>query len=293
MGRWLRPSRSASWCAAAARRLPRTPRPRAPPKRPPPMGRMSTRPEAPATRALAWLYSGAAERARLAVLCALEREIGASLRRDLDHQVAHARLAWWREECARCLAGAPAHPLTRELAALFAPEPAALGGLAGLIDCAVWDLAAATFETRRELSAYCERWSAAMIDPLVLHAAPGLAPAPGRALGAALRELELLLALVPEAHAGRLRLPLDELARAAVPAQVLAPAQWPRPPLRGVIVWAALACLQSQRAQARLPCASVPGEQQRLLDGWRAWRAARRAAAGHGLARTLCAPQAC
>jgi phytoene synthase len=286
------------------------------------MGRMSTRPEAPATRALAWLYSGAAERARLAVLCALEREIGASLRRDLDHQVAHARLAWWREECARCLAGAPAHPLTRELAALFAPEPAALGGLAGLIDCAVWDLAAATFETRRELSAYCERWSAAMIEPLVLHAAPGLAPAPGRALGAALRELELLLALAPEAHAGRLRLPLDELARAAVPAQVLAHAQWPpqlaallrarhqelrealgasvnalapqaRPPLRGVIVWAALACLQSQRAQARLPCASVPGEQQRLLDGWRAWRAARRAAAGHGLARTLCAPQAC
>ncbi len=287
------------------------------------MGRMSTRPEAPATRALAWLYSGAAERARLAVLCALEREIGASLRRDLDHQVAHARLAWWREECARCLAGAPAHPLTRELAALFAPEPAAaLGGLAGLVDCAVWDLAAATFETRRELSAYCEHWSAAMIEPLVRHAAPGLAPAAGRALGAALRELELLLALAPEAHAGRLRLPLDELARAAVPAQVLANAQWPpqlaallrarhqelrealgasvnalapqaRPPLRGVIVWAALACLQSQRAQARLPRASVPGEQQRLLDGWRAWRAARRAAAGHGLARTLCAPQAC
>jgi phytoene synthase len=284
---------------------------------------MSARADPATPRALARLYCPPAQAAVLEALFGVEAEIGAALKSGLEHEVAHARLAWWREECARCLAGAPAHPLTRELAALFAPEPvAALGGLAGLVDCAVWDLAAATFETRRELSAYCERWSAAMIEPLVRHAAPGLAPAPGRALGAALRELELLLALAPEAHAGRLRLPLDELARAAVPAQVLAHAQWPpqlaallrarhqelrealgasvnalapqaRPPLRGVIVWAALACLQSQRAQARLPCASVPGEQQRLLDGWRAWRAARRAAAGHGLARTLCAPQAC
>jgi len=80
--------------------------------------------------------------------------------------------------------------------------------------------------------------------------------------------------------------------RGALGASVSALAPQARPPLRGVIVWAALACLQSQRAQARLPCASAPREQQRLFDGWRAWRAARRAAAGHGLARTLCAPPA-
>src|ERR1700733_6275437 len=127
----LRPSPSASWCAAAARRVPPTPRPRTP-TAPTPARRMSTRPEAPAARALAWLF---------------------------------ARLAWWPEESPRCLAGAPGHPLTRELAALCAPEPAAaLGGLSGLIDCALWDLAAATFETRREQRAYCERWSAAMIE---------------------------------------------------------------------------------------------------------------------------------
>ena len=279
---------------------------------------MSARPEAPATRALAWLYSSASERAPLAVLCALEREIGASLRARLDHQVAHARLAWWREECERSGAAPSAHPLMRELAEQFAPEPqAALRGLTGLVDCAVWDLAAATFETRRELRAYCERWSAAMIAPLARHAAPKLAPAAALALGAALKEMELLLALAPDAQAGRLRLPLDELSAVAVPAEAVAHAPWApqltsllcerhrelrgtlattvntlpaaaQAPLRGVIVWAALLCLQSQRAERRLPHVSAGSEQQRPLDGWHAWRAARRAAAGHGLARTWC-----
>jgi phytoene synthase len=281
---------------------------------------MSARPEAPATRALAWLYSAASERPRLAVLCALEREIGASLRPGLDHPVAHARLAWWREECERSGAARAAHPLMRELAERFAPAPqVALRGLPGLVDCAVWDLAAATFETRRELRGYCERWSAALIEPLARHAAPALAPAATQALGAALKEMELLLALAPDAQAGRLRLPLDELAAAAVPAEAVAHAPWPpqltqllrerhrqlratlaaavnglppaaQAPLRGLIVWAALLCLQSQRAEARLPSASAGSEQQRPLDGWHAWRAARRATAGHGLARAWCTP---
>jgi len=281
---------------------------------------MPGRPDSPATRALAWLYAPPPQRAAFAALCAIEREIGASLRPGLDHQLAHARLSWWREECERCVQGQPQHPLTRELAGLCAPpERGWLAGLVGLVDAATWDLAAATFATRRELLGYCERWSAAMIEPLTRlagHAAATVGASDdgaARALGVSLREMELLLALAADARAGRLRLPLDELERAQVSPESLAQPPWPeglalllrerhrqlraalaasvaslapaaRAPLRGVIVWAAILCGHSVRAERRLPGASAAQNGQAPLDGWRAWRAARRVDAGRGLA---------
>jgi 15-cis-phytoene synthase len=271
---------------------------------------MPARPDSSAFRALALLYSPPAQRPLLAALLALEREIGASLRRGLDHQVAHTRLAWWREECGRCAQGHPGHPLTREIAARAdrTARPA-LAGLAGLVDCAQWDLAAATFETRPELRAYCERWSVAVIEPLARSATTADAADRARELGRSLRELELLLALRDEARAGRIRLPLDELAGAHTTTTELSRSPWPaalvqllrerhrqlraalaasvdalapagQPPLRGLIVWAAVASAHSARVTRDLPGAHPPRDPQRLLDGWRAWRAARRADAG-------------
>jgi phytoene synthase len=263
-------------------------------------------PDLSPTRSLAWLYSSAVQRPAFAALAALEREIGASLRPGLDHQVAHARLAWWREECARAAQGRPAHPLTRELASLFAPfGPVPLAGLGGFVDTAVWDLSCATFDTRSELTGYCERWSAAMIAPLVSLALPDAPAAQARTLGACLREIELLLALAADARSGRLRVPLDELGRAQASPECLARPPWPpglaklvrhrhqelraalgaalealppaaRPPLRGLIVWAAISCAASLRAEKRLPQESTARDDHAPLDGWRAWRAARR-----------------
>jgi phytoene synthase len=267
-------------------------------------------PDPSPTRSLARLYSSATQRPVLATLLTLEREIGASLRPGLDHQVAHTRLAWWREECARTAAGRPTHPLTRELAARLTPPlpegPAPLAALAGFVDTAVWDLSCATFDTRRELTGYCERWSAAMIAPLLSLALPAVPAAQARALGVSLREIELLLALATDARAGRLRLPLDELEHAHIAPERLAQPPWPeplaellrhryqglrvslgaalaelpsaaRPALRGVIVWATLASAAAARAEKRLPRASAPRDHHAPLDGWRAWRVARRA----------------
>ncbi len=272
---------------------------------------MPRRPDSLPTRALALLYSPVAQRPLLAVLVAIESEIGASLSPGREHQVAHLRLAFWREECARCFAGRPAHPLTRELTevcrARGARPPA---GLAGLVDAAVWDLAAATFQTRREVTAYCDRWTGGMIAPLLERARPGTDPAVTCALGGALRELELLSDIEREARAGRVRLPLDELARAGTQPEDLARAEWAQPlaqalrarhgqlraqlaeavrclgadgqpALRGLMVWAALAAAQSRRIEQRLPHAPRERDHRSALDGWRAWRAARRADAGH------------
>ena len=216
--------------------------------------------------------------------------------------MAHSRLAWWREECERCAQGTAAHPVTREIARRCS-QASLLQGLSGLIDTATWDLASATFATRRELQAYCARWSAAVIEPWALTASPATDAAALRELGAQLRESELLLALPAQARAGRLRLPLDELAAAAAEPQALVSPPWSAPlsaligarlgalraglaraphiargrerrALRGILVWTSLTAAQLARAAARLAAGSAARATRSLLDGWRAWRAA-------------------
>jgi phytoene synthase len=256
-----------------------------------------------AARYLAWLYTPVAQQHVFALLCDIESEIAGSLRAGIDHHVAHARLQWWSEECERTAQGRPVHPLTRELVKASG-DASRLAGIRGFVDAAVWDLASATFETRKELTAYCERWAAAMFET----AAPS-GPEMVRALGAAVRELELLENLALEAHAGRLRVPLDELERAGVDVHDLPKLPWPaalgtllsqrhealraiirdgvsalgreeQPELRGLLVWGALAWRQSVRAQRGLPSTIQPRRYDALADGWQAWRAARRASAG-------------
>jgi phytoene/squalene synthetase len=246
----------------------------------------------------------------LATLTGIEAEVAASLAPGLEHAVAHARLAWWREECVRAAAGTGEHPLTQQLQALFSGEQrAALAGLRGFVDAATWDLASATFETRRELDAYCERWSAALVEPFAAFALKDSGRADVRSFGRALRALELLSALVPDARAGRVRIPLAELDAAGVAPGLLAQPPWPaalgelvrsahqharaalalsanalpvreQPALRALLVWATLALARSQRTAAALPRALPTGDHHAPLDGWRAWRAARRADSG-------------
>ena len=256
-------------------------------------------------RYLALLYSPARERAVLEALLGLEREITTSLRPGLDHQVAHSRLQWWLEECGRCAQGKAMHPLTQKLTAACG-SATALAGLSGLVDTTIWDLARATFETRTELTAYCERWTAAMFEPFNATAStPILTPL--RALGAAMRELELLNALASDAQAGRLRLPLDELDRSGAEPAALAGPPWPgalaelvrsrhealraasaqavatltaeqQARLRGLTVWAALTCRASLRAQQSLPAEARQRRFVAFADAWHAWRSARQAA---------------
>ena len=252
---------------------------------------MSGKPEAHTPRFLAWLYSTPLQQPVLASLCGIEREIGASLRPGVDHHVAHTRLEWWLAECARCAAGNPVHPLTRELRdrlerlAPGSPANSALAGLSGLVDTAIWDLAGATFERREELTAYCRRWAAAMIVPVSWgsgarasesqRADADAADLPGphaaadlTGLGAALRELELLGRLDGDARSGRLRVPLDELAQAGVAPEALATTPWPQ----GLV---ALLRARNQSLRQRLAdtVASFPPQTQHGARGLLVWAA--------------------
>jgi phytoene synthase len=298
-------------------------------------------PEAPSIRYFAWLYSVPAQQKALESLFGIEREVYESLRPGVDHHVAHSRLQWWREECERAADGKPVHPLMRELVAALdeperggfdehgaysgkMPQPALgersstsphahsqLAGLTGFVDTAIWDLASATFETRKELAAYCERWATAMIQPLVLPAADQTSGTSldWRVFGAALREIEMLANLASDARHGRVRVPLDELQRAGVDPAVLAKNPWsdsvtgllrarydqlavelsrstsglpPETQLRhrGLLVWAALSQRMARSAYRSLPGTLQPARMGAITDSWAAWASARKATLG-------------
>lgn len=258
-------------------------------------------------RYFALLYSPLPQRTVLDSLFGIEREVSSSLRPGLDHHVAHSRLQWWREECERAASGKPVHPLAKTLVDALGGATSSLAGLTGFVDVAVWDLAGATFETRRELTVYCERWAAAMIEPLV--AADAKASANWRAVGTAMCEIELLANLAHEAHYGRLRVPLEELDSANADPGTLAKPPWPetvaallrarhtslrgeltratadldrqqQPFLRGLLVWVALTWRTSLRAEHALPDRLRPVRFTAISDTWFAWNVARRATMG-------------
>jgi phytoene synthase len=271
-------------------------------------------PESNTARYFSVLYASTSERLALEALLGIEREVFDSLRPGLDHHVAHSRLQWWREECERATRGGAAHPLTRALIkALGDPEAKSvpqLAGLCGIVDVASWDLASATFETRKEMEAYCQRWAGAVVEPLVAVAMAGASGAGAAVpLGAAICEIELLTDLTRDAHHGRIRLPLSELESAKVDTNVLAKPPWPdavatlirerltalrtnivdgvasanreqQKSLRGLLVWAALAWRTAQRLERSLPNQLKPARFDAISDAWFAWRIARRATVG-------------
>lgn len=69
-------------------------------------------------------------------------------------------------------------------------------------------------------------------------------------------------------------------ARAALTQTIGALAPPAQAALRAVLVWAALEREHSRRSVHALPRATLPGDHHAALDGWRAWRSARRADAG-------------
>ena len=262
-------------------------------------------------RYFAWLYAGETMQAVLKPLFGIESEIKAALQPGLEHSVAHVRMGWWGEEAQRLQGGHALHPLTRALLAQRPPVARAGADISGLVNIATWDLAAATFATRGELTGYCERWARAVTQLAASWGAPALPVALaeefGISLGAALCELELLIGLQSDARLGRVLLPLDELAALGVPPDHLARTPWPnalcerlgarhqelrgalqtscallqspaqRTALRGLLVWAALMQQHSRRAETALPGSWQRSRREGIGDALRAWRAAREA----------------
>ncbi len=171
-------------------------------------------------RHLAVLFSGAGARASLGALYAFEAELRRIVASE-SHEAAHARLQWWRVELDRLAAGNASHPIAMALGSVRSHSSLDLALLHELTSAADLDLARFTYQSWRELDAYCFR-SAGALQVLIA----GLL-ADGRSLseperqfacglGTALRQAEILRDLSVDVPRGRLYAPLDALAAAGI-----------------------------------------------------------------------------
>lgn len=255
------------------------------------------------------LYAPADKRDAVMALYVVDAEIRESAQ-SANHDVAHTRLQWWRQEIDRLVNGNPQHPATR---ILNTSDRRQFAKLHELIVAADMDLARMTYLNMHELRAYCARSSGAVQELIAAQLADPLdesARAAANRIGVGIRQTEILRDLRQDAYDGRLYLPLDQLeqkqighdrvrareidpalkdilvafrsavsselkeAQAAVPAGL-------RPALRPLMVLAHLHLrLLDRIARRGYDVASQRIELGPLEKSFAAWRAARRSSAG-------------
>lgn len=168
-------------------------------------------------RYFAALYAPAEARNFVHAMYAIEAEVRDSAD-SANHDVAHTRLRWWREEADRLHHGRPQHPASQAL--LHAPAKPDWALLQQLLFAAEVELSRMTFDTERELNAYLERRGGALQQLIAaLSGATDLSPeytTRVRRLGAIARHTEVLRGLRNEARSGRIYLPLRALAAANI-----------------------------------------------------------------------------
>jgi phytoene synthase len=166
-------------------------------------------------RQFAVTYAPAHARPLLAALYAYEAEI-ADTTRASSHDVAHARLAWWRDEVDRLIHGEPRHPVTRALLPLRDRAGDELALLHEPLVAAEIDLTRLTLNDARELERYCFR-ATGSLQILAATASRDSGTTSdaertfARRLGVAVRRTEHLRDLRADLGQGRLRIPLDGL----------------------------------------------------------------------------------
>jgi len=162
------------------------------------------------------LYAPPEKREVLTAMYVIDAEIREAAR-GANHDVAHARLQWWRAEIDRLANHAPQHPATRLLARTGGGT--GFARLHELLAAADMDLARLTYGTGDELRAYCSR-SGGTICELIGEQlqTPREGATPDDALrvlahrlGIGIRMSEILRDVRQDAWEGRVYLPLDLL----------------------------------------------------------------------------------
>jgi phytoene synthase len=163
-------------------------------------------------RYFALLYAPAEKREAATALFVIDAEIRESAQ-SVNHDVAHTRLQWWRQEIDRLVNANAQHPATRVLSAAT-DDRRAFTMLHELIAAADMDLARMTYENAKELQAYCSRSGGAIIELLAsLLAHPVRLDDTGRSaanrVGALVRTTEIIRDVRQDAYDGRMYLPLE------------------------------------------------------------------------------------
>ena len=169
-------------------------------------------------RYFAILYALPEKRAVMTALYVIDAEIRESAQ-SANHDVAHTRLQWWRQEIDRLVNRNAQHPATKLLVDAGI-ERKSLARLHELIVAADMDLVRMTFLNTRELRVYSSR-SGGLIQELIAELLRGTTLDEAdrgfaNRIGQGIRQVEMLRDVRQDACDGRLYLPLDLLEQTAV-----------------------------------------------------------------------------
>ena len=103
----------------------------------------------------AFLFLPPERRRAITALYAFCREVDDAVDESTDAQLAHAKLAWWRQEIAGLFAGNPQHPVTRALQPALAPFGITAERLNEIIDGMEMDLTQTRYLDFVGLERYC------------------------------------------------------------------------------------------------------------------------------------------
>jgi phytoene synthase len=169
-------------------------------------------------RYFALLFTPADKRDAVTALYVIDAEIRESAQ-SANHDVAHTRLQWWRQEVDRLVNANAQHPATKILGNLPGVDRRQFARLHELIVAADMDLARMTYLNAKELRAYSARSGGTVQELVAIVMTPGATDATLKAanrFGVGIRQTEMLRDVRQDAYDGRLYLPLEELQRHSV-----------------------------------------------------------------------------
>lgn len=188
-------------------------------------------------RYFALLYAPADIRQAATALFVIDAEIRESAQ-SINHDVAHTRLQWWRQEIERLVHGTPQHPAARLLNSGGDSRRHEFARLHESIAAADMDLARMTYTNLQELRAYASRSGGSITELLASLLASAAIDTATRAavnrIGAAVRLTEIVRDCRADAYGGRLYVPLDMLDAQNVSIEDFAAAEF-KPAARAVL----------------------------------------------------------
>ena len=168
----------------------------------------------------AFLFLPPARRRAITALYAFCREVDDAVDESTDAQLAHAKLAWWRQEIAGLFAGNPQHPVTRALQPALAPFGITAERLNEIIDGMEMDLTQTRYLDFVGLERYCYHVAGVVgllaagifghTDPRTLEYAKNL--------GTAFQLTNIIRDVGEDARKNRIYLPIEDLQRFGVTA---------------------------------------------------------------------------
>jgi len=170
-------------------------------------------------RYFALLYAPPEKRDLATALFVIDAEIRESAQ-SANHDVAHTRLQWWRQEIDRLVNANAQHPATRILSEATI-DRRQFAKLHELIAAADMDLARMTYLDERELRAYCSRSGGAITELLSLvlsqpREVDEVTRSAANRLGALVRTTEIIRDIRQDAYDGRMYVPLDHAERVGI-----------------------------------------------------------------------------